>query len=316
MGRGAVWIGFWAALACAGRAVAEPDAGMPDPVRVASILSAPLLQDASRPDLPDPSPETAPSFGTGYRPDAWEAWDVPPQLRRLGFALDVGTANFYRQGTALKMDNPTLYLTSTEYVEYQSLWEASNVGFSLRGELRITPMISAVFEPTFCSFQREVSPPNIYVTYQDANNNQRLLSVDNLTVFTCFFSARLSFPWNVVLFEPENLFRWSRASEPSAFVPFFLIGAGVSFTGAVEASVYRTEGGVSANEKRALYAETWNLAGMVGLGLEYRLSIFGLEARAIFSDVGKPASAWGPHTDFADTLSTYHLQLGIAIYLF
>jgi len=280
---------------------------------VLRFLASPLFQAGAR---SDPSPEDSPSFGTGFRPESWDSWEVPDELRRVTFAVFLGASNFYRDATALKMDNPGLHLASSEYVQYQSLWAPSNVGVSLRAGLHVTPMFSLTLEPTFNSFRREVSIPDLFVVYQDGNNNTRLLSTGDLSVFTFFLCARLAFPVNVVLSEPKTLLKWHRAAEPAGFVPFFEVGAGVSFMSAVEATVYRTESSVSVNEKRALFKESWNLSGVIGIGLEYRLSIFGFEARATFSNVGKPASGWAPYTDAADSLTTYHLQLGISVSLF
>ncbi|GEM_PF-6954624 len=290
------------------------DPGTPDgaPASLEGFLEFhPVLDDdAGRFNPPPPEP---PAFGRGHRPEPWTVWEVPIPLRRFSLNAYVGYVNLLPKSVALEMDNPDLVLASAEEVEVQSLWDTNAIAFSLQAGISLVPMVSFVFEGSLFTFNREVSPPTLYVVYEDATHYQQLLSAGDLRVFQLALCAVFHFPVDQVLFDAPNLVRLGNPEGRSGFVPFVIAGSGISILEEVEATVCRNEGGAFTTTKRPLYHRAFNPFLLLGLGLEYRLSLLGFAIRFEFGYNGEPLPAWSPYADASDSLLTYKIQLGIGV---
>ncbi|MHC5039701.1 MAG: hypothetical protein ACYTHM_20550 [Planctomycetota bacterium] len=279
------------------------------------LYSPSSLLLAADPDRSDPPPEEPLPFPKGFRPEPWETWEVPDELRRISFALFGGLSNFFRDARALKADNPSLTGMVSEDVDYQSLWDPESIGGTICIGFSVMPLVSLYYEGSFTPYRKEVSPPTTYVTYVDSDNYQKVISAENIQVFTGCLCLQLAFPVNQFLFEPENLFRWRHPAGREGFVPFLLIGAGLSYFGGADININRVEGGVPSTETRHLYKATWNFCALLGIGLEYRISLLGFTARMELMDHGAPRPAWRPYAADAESLLTLQMQLGISLYL-
>lgn len=280
------------------------------------LLRAPLHGAEGETALPDPPPEEPSPFPRGFRPEPWESWEVPAPLHRVGLGVFVGSYNFLPALRAFKMDNPDLVLTSSEDVPYENFWKTNSIALSLEASLAIMPLLSLTAEASFYDFRRETSPPTTYLSYQDDNNYQQLLSTGNLNIVTFLVSARFAFPLNRIFSEPELLLQWRDPEGRSGLVPVLLGGLGVCLIQPVEANVYRVTGGAGTSENRPFYRRSTNPAAMLGLGLEYRFSVFGASLRARFTYCGEPVSGFAPYTDAASFLITYVVELGVAVHFF
>jgi hypothetical protein len=292
-----------------------PLAGEADPLTLAGFLAdGPKKIAPGAADPHDPDPESPPPFPTGFRPEPWESWEIPDSLKRLSFWIFAGTTGFIRKAEVLEMDNPSLFMTGSEIVEWDALWQNGTFGATLQGGVAVFPALRAVLEVDFFFFNREPSPPAIHVVYVDTQNNQRLLNADAFRGARACLCAQFEFPVDDVFKEPGNLFRWKRAKGSSGFVPILFIGGGISYFEKARAKIFITEAGVGRTETRTLFERTWCPAAQLGAGLLYRFSFLGIGARALIAYNGTPAAGLKPYTNSTEPLITYSLQIGAGAY--
>ncbi|MHC4600776.1 MAG: hypothetical protein ACYS47_17430 [Planctomycetota bacterium] len=271
-------------------------------------------KEKGAPDVDDPGPEAPPYFPQGFRPEPWETWEIPEPLRRVSFWIFAGSSGFVRKSEVLEMDNPSLFMTGSEIVEWDALWQNGTFGATLCAGVAVFPALRAVLEVDFFLFNREPSPPAIHVVYVDNQNHQRLLSADAFRGARACLCAQFEFPVDDVFKEPRNLFRWRRPKGSSGFVPILFFGAGLAYFEKPMVKVFVTEAGAGRTVTKKLFERTWSPAAQIGTGILYRFSFLGIGARALIAYNGTPWSGWKPFTDSAEALITYSLQLGVGAY--